>query len=180
MKATAWRNIIMLLTLLSLSACAGLFETGVRRIHLVHKPSGERVNAVYWENGSYDRSVMKRISRLMRDRVADDTYPIDPKLIDQLHKLVAALALPETTEIEVTSGYRNPERNKKLSDTHGNVARESLHTKGKAVDIRIPGVNGKAVAAISQTMQAGGVAWYPKSRHIHVDTGAVRTWGVRN
>jgi uncharacterized protein YcbK (DUF882 family) len=179
MKATVWRNIVAAALLLSLTACAGLFETGVRRIHIVHKPSGERVNAVYWENGSYDRSVMKKVSRLMRDRTADKTHPIDPKLVDQLHKLLAALALPETTEIEVTSGYRDPSRNAKLSETHSGVARESLHTKGKAVDIRIAGVNSKAVAAISQTMQAGGVAWYPKSRHIHVDTGAVRTWGTR-
>jgi len=179
MKAIVWRNALAALLILSITACAGMFETGTRRINLVHKPSGERVNAVYWQDGSYDRSVMKKISALMRDRTANDTHPIDPKLIDQLHKLLGALALPETTEIEVTSGYRNPQRNAKLSETNGKVARDSLHTKGQAVDIRIAGISGKAVAAISQTMQAGGVAFYPENKHIHVDTGTVRTWRTR-
>jgi uncharacterized protein YcbK (DUF882 family) len=34
------------------------------------------------------------------------------------------------------------------------------------------------MAEVAKTMQRGGVAYYPKSGHIHVDTGAVRTWAV--
>lgn len=157
------------------TSCAG---GPPRQINIVHKPSGERVSGTYY-SGGYDGAMMTRINQLFRDRETGEVHKIDPKLIDMIDNVLGALALPPGTEVELTSGFRSPSRNAKLAQRDRSVARESLHTTGHAADIRIPGVEGKAVAAIARTMQGGGVAYYPKSRHIHVDTGAVRTWAAR-
>ena len=57
------------------------------------------------------------------------------------------------------------------------VAKASLHTFGKAIDIRLPGrkLSGLRTAALS--LQMGGVGYYPSSDFIHLDTGRVRFWG---
>lgn len=180
MKAIPLRNLLCLALLFALAACSSMFERGTRSINIVHPPSGERVAGVYWQDGSYVKPVMRKINRLFRDRAANREEEIDPKLIDQIHKLLSALALPEDTEVQLTSGFRDPARNHKLADKNNGVARESLHTKGQAADIRIKGIDGKAVAAVAKTMQHGGVSYYPKSRHIHVDTGDVRSWNPRH
>jgi uncharacterized protein YcbK (DUF882 family) len=169
-----WLNVAMLL---ALAGCAG--QTGTRSINIVAAHTKERVQAVYWKNGDYDDQVMAKISHLFRDRAANETYPIDPKLIDQIYELLGALAQPEDTEVQLVNGYRNPARNSKLASADSSVARNSLHTKGQAADIRIPSVSGKAVAAIAKTIQGGGVAYYAKTAHIHVDTGAIRSWNPK-
>lgn len=175
---------LFLLVSLFLSACAGMggdmaAPPGTRSINIVHKYSGERVNAVYADNGRYDKKVMADISKLFRDRETKEIYPIDPKLIEVMHTLLSALAQPETTEIQLTSGFRSPGRQAEMAQRDENFARRSLHTSGQAADMKIPGVKGKAVAAVAQTLQDGGVAYYPKTQHIHVDTGAIRTWNPK-
>lgn len=134
------------------------------------------MRTVYWQDGRYEKVAMREINKLFRDRTANEEIEIDPKLIDQIYFLLNALALPEDTEVVLTSGYRTPARNRDLAKKNRDVAEHSLHTKGKAADIKIAGVSAKAVAAIAKTMQGGGVSWYPKTGHIHVDTGAVRAW----
>jgi uncharacterized protein YcbK (DUF882 family) len=158
-----------------LTSCAS-FETGTRRINIVAQGTKERVQTVYWQDGRYEKTALREINRLFRDRTANKEYEIDPKLIDQIHALLSALALPEDTEVVLTSGYREPARNAELASRNKDVAQGSLHTKGKAADIKIAGVSPKAVAAVAKTMQGGGVAWYPKTGHIHVDTGGIRSW----
>ena len=41
---------------------------------------------------------------------------------------------------QVISGYRSPASNAKLRKAGGGVAKRSLHMRGKAIDIRLPGV----------------------------------------
>lgn len=169
---------LLLLSLLVVTACAG--RTGsAHHINIVHKASGERVDAVYWDGSGYDRSTMKKINKLFRDRVTGEVYEIDPQLIALIDELLSALALPPGTEVQLTSGFRSFQRNAELAQKNENVARQSYHTKGQAADIKIPGINGKAVAAVAQTIQGGGVAFYAKTGHIHVDTGTVRTWKTK-
>jgi uncharacterized protein YcbK (DUF882 family) len=119
---------------------------------------------------------MDQIDRLMRDRHANVVGKIDPELIDYLVDIRTRLGLPQTVVFQILSGYRTPETNARLSISNGNVAKESLHMHGWAVDFRIEGVNGKAICAIAETMQRGGVAYYPEDNHVHVDLGNIRTW----
>lgn len=168
-------KVFALFLLITVTACAG-GGLGSHRINIVHKQSGERVKGTYYSRGSYDQDTMNDINKLFRDRVTGEVYEVDPRLITLIDELLSALALPEGTEVQLTSGFRSFQRNAEMAQKNENVARQSYHTKGQAADIKIPGVKGKAVAAVAQTIQGGGVAFYPKSGHIHVDVGTVRTW----
>ena len=150
-----------------------------RSIVLVHSQSGERLNLTYYKNGSYDTEAMRQIDFLFRDRTADKVGKIDPELIDYLVDIRTRLGLPPTVTFQILSGYRSRDTNGKLRDSNGQVAKESLHIHGWAVDFRIKNVNGKAIAEIAKTMQRGGVSYYPSSNHVHVDLGNIRTWATK-
>jgi uncharacterized protein YcbK (DUF882 family) len=151
----------------------------VRRIVLVYPYTQETLNAVYFHNGRYDAKAMKKIDILMRDRHANVVGKIDPELIDYMVDIRKRLGLPEKVPFQVLSGYRTKRTNAHLAISNANVAKESLHMHGWAVDFRIEGVSGKAICDIAQTMQRGGVAYYPEDNHVHVDLGNIRTWHER-
>ena len=150
-----------------------------RRIVLAYPYGGEKVDVVYFAKGRHDPAAMKKINTLMRDRHANITGKIDPELIDYLVDIRKRLSLPENVPFQILSGYRSPKTNARLARSNGNVAKESLHMHGWAVDFRIDGVNGKAICEIAKTMQRGGVAYYPEDNHLHVDLGNIRTWHER-
>jgi uncharacterized protein YcbK (DUF882 family) len=150
-----------------------------RRIVLLHPYSGERFDIVYFHNGKYDAKALKKIDHLFRDRHANVTHKIDPALIDYLVDIRTRLDLPPSVVFEILSGYRTPATNSRLSWSNGNVAKESYHMRGWAVDFRIAGVDGRAICEIAKTMQRGGVAYYPEDNHVHVDLGNIRSWKTR-
>ena len=92
----------------------------------------------------------------------DVTGKIDPGLIDYLVDIRTRLDLPEGVTFEILSGYRTPATNAMLARHSGNVAIESLHMRGWAVDFRIAHVDGRAICEIAKTMQRGGVAFIPR------------------
>ncbi len=147
-----------------------------RRIVLLHPSSGEKLDVVYFQDGRYDPRILRKIDRLFRDRHAHATGKIDPELIDYLVDIRARLGLPPSVTFEILSGYRTAETNVRLARHNKNVALESFHIHGWAVDFRIPKVDGRAICEIAKTMQRGGVAYYPKTHHVHVDLGNIRTW----
>jgi uncharacterized protein YcbK (DUF882 family) len=150
-----------------------------RTIVLANARGGEKQSLAYFHGGSYDPEAMAAIDRLFRDRRSGAVGKIDPELIDFLVDIRTRLALPPMVMFEILSGYRDPATNAALAQSNNHVARESLHIHGWAVDFRIPGVNGSAIAEVAKTMQRGGVSFYPKSNHVHVDLGNIRTWPTR-
>jgi uncharacterized protein YcbK (DUF882 family) len=150
-----------------------------RSIVLVHPESGEAVSVTYWRPGGYDSKALFDLSLLFRDRRAGDFLPVDPALIDTIVAIRDRLGVPPDTPIHLTSGYRAPITNASLARGNGNVAENSYHIRGRAADIRIPGVSGRRVAAVAAELGRGGYAYYPGSDHVHVDSGPPRTWTVR-
>ena len=148
----------------------------VRRIVMIYPYTHETLDVVYFHDGTYDGRIMAKIDQLMRDRHANVAGRIDPELIDYMVDIRKRLGLPPNAPFQVLSGYRTPETNASLAVSNANVAKESLHMHGWAVDFRMEGVNGKAICEIAKTMQRGGVAYYPKDNHVHVDLGNIRTW----
>jgi uncharacterized protein YcbK (DUF882 family) len=148
-----------------------------RRIVMTRAHTNEKFEGVYYRKGAYVAASMKSIERLMRDYRTDKVGYIDPELIDFMLDIRTRLGLPPTVVFEILSGYRSPESNAALARTNKNVARESLHMHGWAVDFRISAVKGSAIAEIAKTMQRGGVSFYPSDNHVHVDIGNIRTWG---
>ena len=58
----------------------------------------------------------------------------------------------------------------------GQVASKSLHMEGKAIDIRIAGMDLDYLREAAQSLGVGGVGFYPVSGFVHVDVGRLRTW----
>ncbi|MEW6332124.1 MAG: DUF882 domain-containing protein, partial [Pseudomonadota bacterium] len=95
-------------------------------------------------------------------------------LFDILHDLQQLTAATGT--FQIISGYRSPATNAQLHRNSGGVARNSLHTRGQAIDIRLAGVELRHLHRAALSLRAGGVGYYAKSDFIHVDTGRVRFW----
>lgn len=150
--------------------------TARRRIALSDKYETEAVDLVYYHDAHYDSTAMRKINRLFRDKRANKEGEIDPELIDYLVDIRTRLNLPSSVTFQILDGYRTPETNEWMAERNNNVASESLHMHGWAVDFRIQGVDGRAICEIAKTMQRGGVAYYPKDNHVHVDLGNIRTW----
>jgi hypothetical protein len=93
--------------------------------------------------------------------------------------LVAAARHFKVARVDIVSGFRSPKYNLILQKKGREVARNSQHTKGSAVDFRLPGVSVKRVHAWARRMRLGGVGFYPSSGFVHMDTGPVRYWTGR-
>jgi uncharacterized protein YcbK (DUF882 family) len=75
----------------------------------------------------------------------------------------------------VTSGYRNPERNRKARG-----ARNSLHMFCAAADVQVPGVDKWQLARFVRSMPGrGGVGTYCHTNSVHIDVGPERDWNWR-
>jgi hypothetical protein len=81
--------------------------------------------------------------------------------------------------VEIVSGYRSPAYNAHLRSQGRQVARESQHLQGRAVDFRLPEISTERLVAFVKAQGMGGVGYYPVSRFVHADTGPVRFWKGR-
>ena len=143
----------------------------------VYAPNtGEMLRMVYWTpaDGYIDESV-RELSQLMRDRHDGTIKLIDAQLIDQLYTL--QLQLQPRQPMHVLCGYRSPRTNAKLRRTNRGVARDSLHMRGQAADIRMPDRDFRTLHRAAMSLKAGGVGRYRRSRFVHLDSGPVRSWG---
>ncbi|MEQ1491605.1 MAG: DUF882 domain-containing protein, partial [Terricaulis sp.] len=92
----------------------------------------------------------------------------------QLHSLNGLVEA--SAPFQIISGYRSPATNAALHEASSGVATRSLHMDGRAIDIRIRGVELPRLRDAALGMNAGGVGYYEASDFIHVDTGRVRRW----
>ena len=115
------------------------------------------------------------LNRFLRDHYTGEVGVIDPQVFDLLHRVRQVLG--STAAFEVISGYRGPATNSLLRATRGGgVASKSLHTEGRAIDVRLPGVALADLRDAALSLRAGGVGYYPRERFVHIDTGRVRHW----
>lgn len=144
------------------------------RLALYNTHTGEQLDVVYRENGEYHPDALASIDRVLRDHRTNDVAPIDPQLLDLLHRLGGLVDARQP--FHVISGYRSPLTNARLAAASSGVARTSLHVEGRAIDIRLPGRELAQLRNAALSMQAGGVGFYPRTGFVHVDTGRVRSW----
>jgi len=130
---------------------------------------------IYWIEGDYIKDALKEINFFMRDWRRNEVRQIDTRTIDIK---AAVLNLVDTTEpYLLLSGYRSPATNAALRARSSGVARNSLHMKGQAADIRLTSRSVRQVAKAAAACNAGGVGSYSGSNFVHVDCGQIRTWG---
>ncbi len=154
-------------------AAAAIADT--RALSFAHTHTGERLELVYARGGSYLPEALGALDRLLRDHYSGEVGRMDPALYDLLHRVRQATG--SRAHFEVISGYRCAATNERLRTTRGGgVAKTSLHTQGRAIDVRLPDVALADLRDAAWSLGLGGVGYYPRERFVHLDTGRVRRW----
>jgi uncharacterized protein YcbK (DUF882 family) len=159
------------------SNAAGFLRGGgdIRRIKMYSGRTGERIDMIYWIEGEYIGDAVKEVHHFMRDWRTNDVKSIDLRTIDIM---AAAHNLLDVTEpYMLLSGYRSPKTNAMLRSQSSGVARNSLHLKGQAADLRLNSRSVNQMYRAAAACKAGGVGRYSGSNFVHMDCGPVRTWG---
>ena len=172
--ATGTAALLLAPSVLAKSAQPKLVQPAERVLRLQNLHTGESLKATYWAEGRYIAEELTALNRVLRDHRSNETYAMDQHLFDMLYLLQQQLASNGT--YHVISGYRSPQTNAMLNSKSSGVARRSLHMQGRAIDIRLPGVELKHLRQAALDLKAGGVGYYPRSGFIHVDTGRTRFW----
>lgn len=147
--------------------------TGRLRVH--NQNTGENIDIVYREEDKYLNDSLQEISRFFRDPRNDKIAAYSPYLLDYLDAVTHKIGFNDP--VTVISAYRSPETNAQLR-RNGNrrVAKNSYHTKGAALDIRLKDTNASYIRKAATSLKAGGVGYYPRSNYLHLDAGPYRQW----
>lgn len=166
--------------LLSLGACAVVMSSDravavdERRLAFYHTHTGESLDIIYSRGGEYIDEALVEINAFLGDFRSGDSTEMDLELLDLIYDLREAVGSDGT--YQVISAYRSPQTNEMLRSRGGGVARNSQHLLGKAIDVRLTGVDTAVLRDAAIELQRGGVGYYQKSDFVHVDTGRVRRW----
>jgi uncharacterized protein YcbK (DUF882 family) len=154
---------------------SGAFKhSGDGRIILFDTHTRETLSIVYRDSdGKYDSSSLEAVSHVLRCHGKSERHPISLKLIELIDKIQDHFG---AEIVHVISGYRSPEYNFALSRKSSRVAHDSLHLRGLAMDIRIPGVDKVRLGEYARSLKAGGVGVYYSSGFVHIDVGPTRSW----
>ncbi|MFY2826646.1 YcbK family protein [Ruegeria sp. MALMAid1280] len=159
------------------SNAAGFLRGGgdIRRIRMYSGRTGERIDMIYWVDGKYIKDAVKEINQFMRDWRTDQVKDMDLRTIDIM---AASHNLLDVNEpYMLLSGYRSPQTNAMLRSRSRRVAKNSLHMKGQAADLRLSSRSVSQMARAAMSCRAGGVGKYSRSNFVHMDCGEVRSWG---
>ena len=145
-----------------------------RELSFFNTHTNEKLNVCYFQGGTYNPSALKAIYYILRDHRSGDIKAIDSHLLDLVWRLRQELGT--SSPLHIISGYRSPATNAMLRSHSRGVAKKSLHMKGMAMDIRIPGVPLDELHEAAVSLKGGGVGLYRASNFVHIDTGRVRYW----
>lgn len=100
----------------------------------------------------------------MNKQVVDIFLQISEKALGNNNALAA----------QITSGYRTNKTNSYLRKLSRNVAKNSLHIKGQAIDFTIDNIPRAQLKNIAKEHAFGGLGVY--DNFIHIDSGPFRRW----
>jgi uncharacterized protein YcbK (DUF882 family) len=113
------------------------------------------------------------VDHFFRDHYTNDSIAMDVDVVRMLREAAMHFA---SHRVEIVSGFRAPKYNLMLRKKGHQVARDSAHTHGQAVDFRLPGVSTESLHAWAVQRRRGGVGLYRSSKFVHMDTGPIRYW----
>ncbi|MFU8895864.1 MAG: YcbK family protein [Gammaproteobacteria bacterium] len=159
---------------LLLAPAAALAARRPRALDFYHTHTGQRLRVTYAEGDLLIPGALEEINEFLRDFRSGEAHPMDPELLNILHQLQTATG--GKGPYEIISAFRSPQTNNMLRANSDGVAQRSLHMEGRAMDVRLKGVETRKLRQAALALQAGGVGYYQRSDFIHVDTGRVRFW----
>ncbi len=112
-------------------------------------------------------------NQLARDHFTNQSTKMDGRLFDTV---VRAAARFHARYVEIVSGFRAPKYQLMLRKKGHEVARDSQHPRGDAVDFRVAGVPTRLLLRFVRSLHLGGVGYYPESKFVHADVGPIRFW----
>lgn len=145
-----------------------------RQLSFYHTHTGKQLSVTYYRDGDYQAAALEQLNGFLSDWRNGKGREIDPELLDILWEIQQVTGSRGT--YEVISAYRSPETNAMLRSRSSGVARNSQHLNGKAIDVRLRGLNTQILRDTALQLRRGGVGYYAKSDFVHVDTGRVRSW----
>jgi uncharacterized protein YcbK (DUF882 family) len=114
--------------------------------------------ALVGADGAAQPDVLKEFSHFVRCWRTGREKMIHPRTAEVITAMAQHFGV---NRVDVVSGYR--------ARPYG--APHSKHFIGRAMDIRVPGIKAKDVAAwVWQNFRGVGVGYYPKQQFVHVDT----------
>ena len=147
-----------------------------KSLNLYNMHTGEWFKQAYFVDGKYLPEALQKLNFFLRDWRNDKTCTMDKRLLDLVHDLQNKMGTAKT--FDIISGYRSPETNSMLHKKSNGVAKNSLHKRGLAVDIKMPG-NLRNLRDLARSLKKGGVGYYPTSGFVHVDIREKPTyWGA--
>lgn len=158
-------------------ACAAgerAWASGTRWLELRSLHTGERFAAAWQPATGFDARSLASLEMLLRDHRNGERHEIDAALYGQLMTLAATARVD--ARFEIISGYRSPVTNARLHERSGGVASRSLHMEGRAIDVRLKGIDCARLAGLARADQRGGVGYYGRDAFVHLDTGRIRSW----
>lgn len=161
-------------SMLSPNLATAAYSSANRSLHMVSPRTGESLKVRYQASGIYVPDALRAIDRFFRDWRTGAEFPISITTLDILSSLQATYA--KGRPITLLSGYRSEATNAMLSRKQGGVAKNSLHMRGLAADIRIEGLDMTGLAEAAEQCGAGGIGLYRSSGFVHIDCGRRRKW----
>ena len=111
----------------------------------------------------------------LRDWRENKIIRMNKQVVDIFLK-ISEMALGDNNALaaQITSGYRTNKTNSYLRKLSRNVAKNSLHIKGQAIDFTIDNISHAKLKKIAKEHALGGLGVY--DNFIHIDSGPFRRW----
>jgi len=164
---------MFLAAMLFLPAGSGNYSDG-RNLKFYHTHTGRSVEVTYYLDGGYDPAALQELKEFLADWRDAEQQEIDPHLLDILWEIQRQAGNDDV--FEVISAYRSPQTNEMLRQTTSGVAQKSQHVLGKAIDVRLRGMDTAMLRDMARALKLGGVGYYATSDFVHIDTGRPRYW----
>jgi uncharacterized protein YcbK (DUF882 family) len=145
-----------------------------KSLSFYHTHTQNRIEVTFFENGSYRPEALTQLRGFLGDWRNGEQHDIDPTLLEILWEIQSSTK--NDGVFEVISAYRSPQTNLMLRKRSKAVAKKSQHILGKAIDVRLRGLDTAELRDRALAMRRGGVGYYEQSDFVHLDTGRVRRW----
>ncbi len=150
------------------------FHSGDGIIHLKSEKNGHLFEGRYREQDQrYNTAAYRKICDVFDAPYDPQQRFLSLRLIEFLDMLADQLG--SGALLTITSGYRDPEYNKRLRNGGVLAAKASLHQYGMAADFIMDGVSSERIWQHVRKLGFGGTGYY-HGRTVHVDVGPARFW----